>query len=144
MRSVIAEPLVDSKRGVFMFMILGLIVGSAVSGLIVGLFVMLAGKLLLKEAPEFGDAFKACFFAALVGAIVQFGLEMALADSSVLLLVGISLLASYVIYVILFQTIIGYTMGQAAAVAAVALGVMFVIMLGVGIVIGILAAAAGA
>lgn len=125
-----------------MFMILGLIVGSAISGLIVGLVVMLAGKLLLKEAPDFSDAFKACFFAALVGAIVQFGLGMALADTSELMLLGISLVASYIIYVILFQTIIGYTFGQAAAVAAAAIGVMFAIYFGIGIVLAILGAAA--
>lgn len=62
--------------------IVGLIIGSAISGLLVGLVVMLASKLVLKESPLFADAFKACFFAALVGAFVQFILGIAMADAS--------------------------------------------------------------
>ncbi len=112
-----------------------LIVGSAISGLLVGLVVMLAGKLVLKEAPEFGDAFKACFFAALVGAFVQFILGIAMADASQLLSTGLSMLATYIIYVILFQTIIGYTMGQAMAVAAVAIAVMLAIAISIGVIL---------
>lgn len=39
------------------------------------------------------------------------------------------------IYVILFQTIIGYTMGQAMAVAAVGIVVMLVIAVSIGVIL---------
>lgn len=123
-----------------MFMIVGLIIGSAINGLLVGLVVMLAGKMVLKEAPYFSEAFKACFYAALVGSFVRFVLMLAMADSPVLLTLGISLLATYVIYVVLFQTIMGYTMGQAIAVAAVAVGVMIGLIFAVSFVFAIAAA----
>lgn len=122
--------------------VFGLIIGAAINGLIVGLIVMIAGKIVVKEAPEFVDAFKACFFAALVGAAVQFALGLALPADDIWIGLGLGLLASYIVYVTMFQMIIGYTMGQAAAVAAVATLFLWGMVFGIGLLIGLLAVVA--
>jgi len=118
-----------------LFGLFGLIIGAAIKGVIVGLVVMLAGKILLKEAPEFTDAFKACFFAALAGALIQFGLGVMLDPESIWLGLVISLVVSYVIYVLTFQSMIGYTLGQAAAVAALATVFLYGIAFAIGMII---------
>ncbi|MBL4590623.1 MAG: hypothetical protein JKY96_01550 [Phycisphaerales bacterium] len=120
-----------------MLMLFGLLIGAAIQGVIVGLITMLASKVVVNEAPEFGDAFKACFYAALVNAGVQIVLGFVMPDSTYAIL-GISLVASYAVYVILFQTIIGYTLGQAAAVAAVATAFMLALIIGFGILLAAL------
>jgi hypothetical protein len=124
------------------FGLVGLIIGAAINGAIVGLIVMLAGKIVVKQAPDYGDAFKACFYSALAGALIQFGLGYVLDPEAIWLALGISLLVSYAIYVITFQTIIGYTLGQAAAVAAVATVFLFGAVFGIGMIIGLLSAGA--
>ncbi len=123
-----------------MFLIM-MLIGAVINGLIVGLITMLAAKMVVKEAPEFGDAFKACFFAAIVNGLVQFALGIAMPESPFLIL-GASLLLTYGVYVVLFQMIIGYTLGQAAAVAAVASLVLLILVIGIGFLIGLVGVAA--
>ena len=121
-------------------MIIGLvfvIIAAAISGLIVGLITMIAGKLVLKDPPEFGDAFKACFYAALVNFGVNMVLGFAMPDANEWLVMGISLALTYAVYVLMFMSMIGYTLGQALAVGAVALAITFGLMIGIGVVLGV-------
>ncbi len=78
------------------------------------------------------------FFAALVGAGVQFALGLALPAEDIWVGLGLGLLASYIVYVIMFQMIIGYTMGQAAGVAAVATLFLWGTVFGISLLVGML------
>lgn len=120
-------------------MIIGLvflIIVAAISGLIVGTVTMIAGKLVLKDPPDFGDAFKACFYAAIVNGASQFVLGLTMGEGNEWLILGISLALTYVVYVFMFMSIIGYTLGQALAVGAVALAITFGLVIGAGVVLG--------
>ncbi|MFG0246557.1 MAG: hypothetical protein ACF8MF_10970 [Phycisphaerales bacterium JB052] len=118
------------------FGLVTLIIAAAISGLIVGLVTMIAGKLVLQDPPEFGDAFKACFYAAIVNGVSQFVLGLAMGEGNEWLILSVSLALTYVVYVFMFMSIIGYTLGQALAVGAVALAITFGLMIGAAVVLG--------
>lgn len=97
------------------------------AGLVFGLLLQLATKIVLKEPIEFGDAFKTAFIASLTMILVRFGLELSLGNDFNFTIAFV--VAAYVIWVLALMIIIGLKLGRSLLIALVFMVISEVIFL---------------
>lgn len=118
----------------------GLIIGAAINALLMALVVMLAGKIVVKEAPPYGEAFKACFIAAIANGLVSYAFTLGMGEDAILIPTIAGIVVAYAAYTLSIHKIIGYTLGQSAGIAT---AIMFVLIFAIAFAIGMVIVMAG-
>ena len=99
-------------------MIIGLIITAVIAALFFGLLILLASKIVLGQAVEYSDAFKASLAACVPIALVQWGLEgIMVPEGVVYYLVSWGII--FVIWVLALMIMIGLELRQALLIALI-------------------------
>jgi len=95
------------------------IIAYAILAAILAVLLQVASKLVLKEAIDFGDAYKASFVACILSGLADAGVEQLMGPEAGATLTLISIGTTYVIWVLALSIIIDLTLGESVIIAAV-------------------------